>query len=80
MNSEIPIQWILWATVFFVAMRCLISLSTTLRDRLQLLLVDHVKKQQMESKKRQRISELRGKIREKKANTAIANANEKRAA
>ena len=80
MNSEIPIQWILWAIVFFVAMRCLISLSTTLRDRLQLLLVDHVKKQQMESKKRQRISELRGKIREKKANNAIANANEKRAA
>ena len=80
MNSEIPIQWIVWAIVFFVAMRCLISLSTTLRDRLQLLLVDHVKKQQLESKKRQHISDLREKIREKKANTAIANANEKRAA
>jgi len=51
-----------------------------LRDRLQALLVAHVKNQQVESKKRQRINELRGKIREKKANAEIVNANEKRAA
>lgn len=80
MNSEIPIQWIVWGIVFFVAMRCLITLSTKLRERLQSLLQSHVKKQQIESQKRHRINELRGKIREKKANAEIANANEKRAA
>lgn len=80
MNRELPIQWIVWGIVFFVAMRCLIKLSTTLRDRLQALLVAHVKKQQIESQKRQRINELRGKIREKKANADTVNANKKRAA
>ena len=80
MNSELPIQWIVWGIVFFITMRCLITLSTMLRDRLQALLVAHVKNQQVKSKKRQRINELRGKIREKKANAEIVNANEKRAA
>jgi hypothetical protein len=43
------------------------SLSILLKDRLQDLLIAHVKRQQIESKKRQRIAELREKIRAKKA-------------
>ena len=58
MISDIPVQWIVWALVFLIAMRSLISMSILLRDRLQALLVEHVRKQQVESQKRQRIKEL----------------------
>ena len=78
--NEIPLRWILWVLVFFLTMRCLISISILLRDRLQGLLIEHVKKQQLESQKRQRILELREKIRIKKANAAEADISEKRAA
>ncbi|HUP77240.1 MAG TPA: hypothetical protein VM260_01675 [Pirellula sp.] len=80
MLSEPPIRWIVWGIVVFVALRSLISLAIKLRDRLQSLLVEHVKKQQMESQKRQRIKELREKIRSKKANAELDNSKEKRAA
>jgi len=80
MVSEFQMQWLLWAFVVFVAMRCLLSLSILLRDRLQDLLVQHVKKQQIESQKRQRITELREKIRAKKASLVESVAKEKKAA
>jgi len=80
MFSEPPIRWIVWGIVVFVALRSLISLAIKLRDRLQSLLVEHVKKQQIESQKRQRIKELREKIRAKKANAESDNSKEKRAA
>ena len=80
MFSEPPIRWIVWGIVVFVALRCLMTLATKLRDRLQSLLVEHVKKQQIESQKRQRIKELREKIRAKKANVEPDNSKEKRAA
>ncbi len=80
MTNELPLRWILWAIVFFLTMRCLISMSILLRDRLQGLLIEHVKKQQIESQKRQRILELREKIRIKKANAAEADISERRAA
>lgn len=80
MISELQWKWLLWALVVFVAMRCLISLSILLRDRLQGLLVQHVKKQQIESQKRQRIKELRDKIRAKKASQVESVVKEKKAA
>ncbi len=80
MTNELPLRWILWVIVFFLTMRCLISMSILLRDRLQGLLIEHVKKQQIESQKRQRILELREKIRIKKANAAEADISERRAA
>ena len=67
MVSELQMRWLLWAFVVFVTMRCLLSLSILLRDRLQDLLVQHVKRQQIESQKKKRIMELREKIRAKKA-------------
>ena len=80
MTSDLPQYWIVWAIVVLIAMRCLISMATLLRDRLQGLLVAHVKKQQIESMKRQRIMELREKIRAKKAASEIVEMKEKRAA
>ena len=81
MISELQMRWLLWAFVVFVAMRCLLSLSILLRDRLQDLLVQHVKKQQIESQKRQRILELQEKIRAKKnASFEESGAKEKKAA
>ena len=72
MISEIPLRWVIWAIVVFVALRCLIAMAILLRDRLQDLLVAHVKRQQVEAKKRVRIRELREKIRAKKASAAVA--------
>ena len=80
MISEVPMQWIIWAIVVMVTLRCLISMATLLRDRLQGILVAHVKKQQAESLKRQRIVELREKILAKKAAADIVEVREKRAA
>lgn len=80
MISELPLHWIVWTFVVLITMRCLISMATLLRDRLQELLVAHVKKQQIESMKRQRIMELREKIRAKKAASEIVDVKEKRAA
>lgn len=45
-------------------------MSTLLRDRLQDLLVAHVKRAQIEAQKKRRIFELREKIRAKKAKAA----------
>ncbi len=45
-------------------------MSTLLRDRLQELLVAHVKRAQIEGQKKRRIFELREKIRDKKAKAA----------
>jgi len=45
-------------------------MSTLLRDRLQKLLVAHVKKAQIEGQKKRRIVELREKIRAKKVKAA----------
>ena len=70
MFDELPVRWLLWAIVVFVALRCLIALAILLRDRLQDLLIAHVKKEQIESQKRARIRELREKIRAKKATAA----------
>ena len=80
MISELPVHWIVWAIVVLIAMRCLTSMATLLRDRLQALLVAHVKKQQAESMKRRRIIELREKIRAKKAAADNFEVREKRAA
>jgi len=54
-------------------------MSTLLRDRLQELLVAHVKKAQIEGQKKRRIVELREKIRAKKAKATeeASNVNEK---
>jgi hypothetical protein len=43
------------------------SLAKRLREYLQGLLIEHVKRQQIESKKRKRINELRDMIRKRKA-------------
>ncbi len=80
MISEIPVAWIVWGIVVFVALRSLMSLSILLRDRLQGLLIAHVKKQQIESQKRERIKELREKIRAKKAGDGTSETKSKRAA
>ena len=80
MISELQMRWLLWALVVFVALRCLLSLSILLRDRLQDLLVQHVKKQQIEAQKRKRIIELREKIRAKKASIVESVVTEKKAA
>jgi len=80
MFDEPPIRWIAWAIIVFVAMRSLMSMSILLRDRLQGLLVAHVKRQQIESQKRQRITELRERIRAKKANVSGEETQSKKAA
>lgn len=80
MLSDVPMHWIIWAIVFMITLQCLISMASSLRDRLQGLLVAHVKKQQTESMKRQRIVELREKIRAKKAAADNDEVKEKRAA
>ncbi len=79
MIGDTPFRWILWALVFYVAMRSLISTAILLRDRLQGLLVAHVKQQQVDAQKRKRIQELREKIRIKKANLLSAEAREREA-
>ncbi len=80
MFSEITIAWVVWGIVVFIALRSLISLAILLRDRLQGLLIAHVKKQQIESQKRQRIKELREKIRAKKANEGTVESKPSKAA
>ena len=67
MLTDLPIKWILCCVAVFVALSCIMSLATLLKERLHGLLVEHVKRQQIESKKRQRITELREKIRSKKS-------------
>lgn len=82
MFSELPFRWIILAAAIYVAMRCLMSMAKRLREQLQGLLVEHVKRQQIESKKRRRIEELREMIRKRKAAAAseIAEEQQKRAA
>ena len=70
MISELQLRWALWAIVVFITLRCLLSMSILLRDRLQDLLVAHVKRAQIEAQKKRRIFELREKIRAKKAKAA----------
>jgi len=79
MIDELQLRWALWAIVVFISLRCLLSMSTLLRDRLQELLVAHVKKAQIEGQKKRRIVELREKIRAKKAKATeeASNVNEK---
>jgi heme exporter protein D len=67
MLNELPLQWIAYGIVLLVTLKCLTSMATARRDRLQGLLVSHAKRQQMEAMKRQRIKELRESIRAKKA-------------
>lgn len=50
------------------------SLAKRLREHLQGLLIEHVKRQQIESKKRKRINELREIIRKRKAASAAETA------
>jgi hypothetical protein len=50
------------------------SLAKRLREHLQGLLIEHVKRQQIESKKRKRINELREIIRKRKAASAAEKA------
>ncbi len=81
--SEQTFRWIIQALAIYVAMRCLMSLAKRLRERLQGLLIEHVKRQQIESKKRKRIDELREMIRRRKAASAAdeeAEEQQKRAA
>ena len=70
MISELQLRWALWAFVVFISLQCLLSMATLLRDRLQDLLIAHVKRAQIEAQKRRRINELREKIRAKKAQVA----------
>jgi hypothetical protein len=67
MLSEQAIPWMLAAAAVFLAMRCLVSLAGLLKERLQGLLTNHVKRCQIERRKRLRILELREKIRARKA-------------
>lgn len=67
MPSEQFLKWGLSLIACYIAMRCLISLSEVLREHLKGLLIAHVKRQQIEMRKRQRIAELKEKIRAKKA-------------
>jgi hypothetical protein len=67
MLNEPLLRWIACGIVLLVALQCLTSIATALRDRLQGLLVAHAKRQQIEARKRQRITELRESIRAKKA-------------
>jgi predicted exporter len=67
MLNELPLQWIGCGIVVLVTLKCLTSMATARRDRLQGLLVAHLKRQQMEAMKRQRIKELRESIRARNA-------------
>ena len=78
MLNELPLRWIACGIVLLVTLKCLTSMATVLRGRLQGLLVAHVKRQQMEAMKRKRIKELRESIRAKKASRKSS--DEKKAA
>jgi hypothetical protein len=78
MLNEPTLRWIACGIVLLVTLQCLTSIATALRDRLQGLLVAHVRRQQIEAMKRQRIKELRESIRAKKA--ARKSSDEKKAA
>ena len=67
MLNELPLRWIVFVLVLLVTLKCLMSIVTTHRDRLQGLLVAHAKRQQSEAMKRKRIKELRESIQAKKA-------------
>jgi len=75
MFSDIPFQWIVWGIVMLIAFRSLISMSIQLRDRLQALLLAYIKQQRIESRKLQRIRELRERIKARKA-VAVAEKSE----
>ncbi len=65
MNDSI-VAFLIWGVATFVAVRCIMTMSTLLRDRLQGLLVNYVQRQRLDMHKKRRIRELRMKIREKK--------------
>jgi len=71
MFSEQTIRLIVWAIVVFITLRTLLGSAIMLRDRLQGLLMEYIKKQQIESQKRKRITELREKIRAKKTTAEV---------
>jgi hypothetical protein len=78
MLDDLPLRWIAFCIVLLVTLQCLMSMATVLRDRLQGLLVAHVKRQQREALERQRTEEHRETLRAKKA--AQESSDEKRAA
>ncbi|MEI7460864.1 MAG: hypothetical protein WCK15_15750 [Pirellula sp.] len=66
MLNELTLRWIACGIVLLVTLQCLTSIATALRNRLQGLLVAHLRRQQIEAMKRQRIKEFRESIRAKK--------------
>lgn len=68
--EDFPIRWAIWGLAFYIAFRCLLSMTQRLNDRLQGLLSDYILRQRIEMHKKKRILELRERIRAKKAKEA----------
>ncbi len=61
------LYWIVWAISALVAVRCLVALAISLRNRLHQKLKEHLQQEQVERKKNEHIRNLRMKIRQRKA-------------
>lgn len=82
--SSLPWSWLFWGLVVVVAVRMLLSLVYSLRDRLRQLLVEHYEAAKEEHARQESIARLQAKVRRLKeqradeaaAISAAASANE----
>jgi hypothetical protein len=69
MNS-LPWSWLFWGLVLFVAIRMLLTLVYSLRDRLRQLLVEHYEAAKEEHARKASIARLQAKVRRLKEQRA----------
>lgn len=73
MNS-LPWSWLFWGLVVLIAMRMLLTLTYSLRDRLRQLLVEHYEAAKEERARQASIARLQTKVRRLKEQRAEAEA------
>ncbi|MCU0716036.1 MAG: hypothetical protein MUD03_07905 [Pirellula sp.] len=61
--SSLPWSWLFWGLVVVIAIRMLLSLVYSLRDRLRQLLVDHYEAAKEEHARKASIARLQAKVR-----------------
>ncbi|XZE45266.1 hypothetical protein SH467x_000501 [Pirellulaceae bacterium SH467] len=62
--NALPWAWMFWGLVLFIAVRTLLTLSFSMRDRLRQLLVDHYENAKEELQKKENIAKLQAKVRQ----------------
>lgn len=65
--NALPWSWIFWGLVVLIAVRMLLTLTFSLRDRLRQLLVDHYENAKEELQKKENIARLQAKVRQIRA-------------